>query len=102
MPVAARVRRSASRSAPASARSTALITTVLRVPSLVVTLAALYIIRGIDAVIVNGKQIDPTSIPRALPEDRLRALLGIPWLAIIVAVIIALAALCDAVVPLQP
>ncbi len=42
-----------------------LITTVARVPSLVVTLAMLYIIRGIDGLIVNGKTIDPGSIPKA-------------------------------------
>ena len=36
-------------------------------PSLVVTLAALYIIRGIDGVIVNGVTIDPGSMPDVLP-----------------------------------
>lgn len=65
-----------------------LIVTVTRVPSLVVTLAALYIIRGLDAVIVDGKQIDPTSIPSSFQAVGYRAFLGIPWLVIIVVVIV--------------
>ncbi len=64
-----------------------LITTVARVPSLVVTLAALYIIRGIDAVIVNGKRIDPVNVPSAFTAVGYETVLGIPWLAIIVAVV---------------
>jgi rhamnose transport system permease protein len=66
-----------------------LITTVARVPSLVVTLAALYIIRGVDGVIVNGKTIDPGSIPKVFQEVGYRTLFGVPWLAIIVAVVVA-------------
>jgi rhamnose transport system permease protein len=63
-----------------------LVTTVARVPSLVVTLAMLYIIRGIDGLIVNGKTIDPDSIPRAFTAVGYRTLFGVPWLAIIVTV----------------
>jgi rhamnose transport system permease protein len=69
-----------------------LITTVLRVPSLVVTLAALYIIRGIDALIVNGKQIDPSSIPSGFQELGSAAVFHIPWLAVFVAAIIGVIA----------
>ena len=65
-----------------------LITTVLRVPSLVVTLAMLYIVRGVDGVIVNGVTIDPGSIPTTFTEVGYRTFLGIPWLAIIVAVVV--------------
>lgn len=65
-----------------------LITTVLRVPSLVVTLAALYIIRGIDAVHANGGQIDPTSIPTSFQKMGVDATWNIPWLAILVAVVV--------------
>ena len=68
-----------------------LITTLLRVPSLVVTLAALYIIRGLDAVIANGKQIDPTSIPSGFQKVGSGDIFNIPWLAILVtAVIVAI------------
>ncbi|HEY5454228.1 MAG TPA: ABC transporter permease [Acidothermaceae bacterium] len=68
-----------------------LITTVTRVPSLVVTLAALYIVRGVDAIIVNGKQTDPASIPRSFQAVGYETILGIPWLAIVVAVVIGIA-----------
>jgi rhamnose transport system permease protein len=67
-----------------------LVVTVLRVPSLVVTLAALYIIRGIDGVIVNGVTIDPGSVPTTFQEVGYKTILGIPWLAIIVAVVVAI------------
>jgi rhamnose transport system permease protein len=67
-----------------------LITTVTRVPSLVVTLAMLYIIRGVDGVIVNGKTIDPDAIPKAFTQVGFKSVLGIPWLAIIVAVVVAI------------
>ena len=66
-----------------------IITTATRVPSLVVTLAMLYIVRGVDAKIVNGKQIDPTSIPRSFQAVGFRSLFGVPWIALIVAVIVA-------------
>jgi rhamnose transport system permease protein len=66
-----------------------LIVTVLRVPSLVVTLGMLYVIRGIDGVIVNGEQIDPESIPNSFTAVGYKTFLGIPWLAIIVAVVVA-------------
>jgi rhamnose transport system permease protein len=65
-----------------------LITTVLRVPSLVVTLAMLYVVRGVDGLIVNGVTIDPGSIPTAFTEVGYRTFLGVPWLAIIVTVVV--------------
>lgn len=67
------------------------VTTVLRVPSLVVTLAMLYIIRGLDAMIVNGKQIDPSSVPHDFQLVGNRNIFGVPWLFIIVAVVVAIA-----------
>jgi rhamnose transport system permease protein len=68
-----------------------LVTTVLRVPSLVVTLAMLYVIRGVDGVFVSGHTIDPSAIPRAFTEVGYRTLLGVPWLAVIVIVVVAVA-----------
>jgi rhamnose transport system permease protein len=65
-----------------------LLTAVLRVPSLVVTLAALYVIRGITALIVSGHQIDPTSIPAGFQKIGNAAVGNIPWLAILVTVIV--------------
>ncbi len=65
-----------------------LITTVTRVPSLVVTLAALYIVRGIDALIVHGRRIDPISVPKSYSVVGYKAILGVPWIAIIVTLIV--------------
>ena len=64
------------------------ITTLVRVPSLVVTLAMLYIIRGLDSKLVNGKIVVPSQVPHAFVEVGYQTVLGIPWLAIIVAVVV--------------
>lgn len=66
-----------------------LISAVMRVPSLVVTLAMLYVIRGVDGVIVNGHIVDPSAIPHAFTAVGYSTVLGIPWLAVIVAVVVA-------------
>jgi rhamnose transport system permease protein len=66
-----------------------LITTLVRVPSLVVTLAMLYIIRGLDAKLVNGNIVVPAQVPHAFVEVGYRTLFGVPWLAIIVIVVVA-------------
>jgi rhamnose transport system permease protein len=63
-----------------------------RVPSLVVTLATLYIIRGIDILIVGGNEVDASALPNAflnIPKDTIA---GIPDIAIAVAVLIGLGA----------
>ena len=51
-----------------------LITTVARVPSLVVTLATLYIVRGVDGVRVNGKI--NARLPARFHGDRLQVPAG--------------------------
>jgi rhamnose transport system permease protein len=68
-----------------------LITTALRVPSLVVTLAMLYIVRGLDSKLVNGDIVVPAQVPHAFVEVGYQTLFGIPWLAIIVAVVVVVA-----------
>ncbi|BEP12165.1 ABC transporter permease [Acidothermaceae bacterium B102] len=71
------------------------VTTFFRVPSLVVTLAALYIVRGILAVIVNGRRIESDSIPDAFQKIGYENVPGIdrlPWLAVLVIVVVAIAA----------
>ena len=63
-----------------------------RVPSLVVTLATLYIIRGIDILIVGGNEVVAQTLPASfanIPQD---TVLGVPDLAIVVAVIVAIGA----------
>ena len=79
-----------------------LVTVVARVPSLVVTLAALYIVRGIDGVIVNGVTIDPDSVPHTFQEVGYRTILGVPWLAIIVAIVVGGGRVRDALLPGLP
>jgi rhamnose transport system permease protein len=68
-----------------------LVVAVLRVPSLVVTLGMLYVIRGIDGVLVNGDRIDPESIPGGFAAIGYRNIFGIPWLAIIVLAVVIVA-----------
>lgn len=67
------------------------IVAMLRVPSLVVTLGMLYVVRGIDGVLVNGVQINSSQIPTAFTWVGYQNLAGIPWLAIIVIVVVAVA-----------
>jgi rhamnose transport system permease protein len=59
-----------------------------RVPSLVVTLATLYIIQGIDILVVGGNVVVASSLPNAFVDIPNVTVLGIPWLAIVVAVVI--------------
>jgi rhamnose transport system permease protein len=63
-----------------------------RVPSLVVTLATLYIIRGIDILIVGGKEVVAQSLPSAFLEIPKATVIGIPDLAIAIAVVIGIGA----------
>lgn len=64
------------------------IVTIARVPSLVVTLGTLYAIRGVDAVIVNGIQINPTSIPNGFITIGSGTFIGIPWISLITAALV--------------
>ena len=63
-----------------------------RVPSLVVTLATLYIFRGIDILIVGGKEVVANSLPGSFLNIPKATVLGIPDLAIAIAVVIAVGA----------
>jgi rhamnose transport system permease protein len=63
-----------------------------RVPSLVVTLATLYIVRGIDILIVGGNQVNAQSLPSAFTDIPRATVLGIPYLAIAIAVVIGIGA----------
>lgn len=68
-----------------------LITTLARVPSLVVTLAGLYIIRGLVNIIGSGVQIEPSVIPHGFISIGYSTILGIPWLFVIVVAVALLA-----------
>jgi rhamnose transport system permease protein len=59
------------------------ITTLCRVPSLVVTLGTLYVIRGLDASWAGGNQINSSSLPDSFNQLGYGKLLGVPYLGII-------------------
>jgi rhamnose transport system permease protein len=59
-----------------------------RVPSLVVTLATLYIIQGIDILVVGPNVVVASSLPSGFVDIPNATVLGIPWLAIGVAAVV--------------
>jgi rhamnose transport system permease protein len=63
-----------------------------RVPSLVVTLATLYIVRGIDILIVGGNEVVASTLPNAFIQIPRAGVFGVPYLAIAVAVVIGIGA----------
>jgi rhamnose transport system permease protein len=71
---------------------TGLITAIGRVPSLVVTLAMLYIIRGVDTIVVGSGQVVANSLPNSFIGIFHDTVLGIPDLALLTAVLVAVAA----------
>jgi len=68
------------------------IVTVARVPSLVVTLGTLYIIRGIDGAWAGGNQVNASMLPESFNKIGYGTVLGIPYLAIIAIVAVGIAA----------
>jgi rhamnose transport system permease protein len=69
-----------------------LIVTVGRVPSLVVTLGTLYIIRGIDGAWAGGNQVNASMLPESFNKIGYGTVLGIPYLGIIAIVAVGIAA----------
>jgi rhamnose transport system permease protein len=59
-----------------------------RVPSLVVTLATLYIVRGIDIMVAGGNEVIAQTLPNSFIEIPKANVLGVPYLAIVIAVVI--------------
>jgi rhamnose transport system permease protein len=59
-----------------------------RVPSLVVTLATLYIFRGVDILLVGGKEVVASSLPTAFLDIPKATVGGVPDLAIVIAAVI--------------
>jgi rhamnose transport system permease protein len=60
-----------------------------RVPSLVVTLATLYIVRGVGILIVGGGEVVAQSLPNGFAAIPRKTLFGVPYLAVAVALVIA-------------
>jgi rhamnose transport system permease protein len=65
-----------------------LMVSIGRVPSLVVTLATLYIIRGIDILIVGGNEVVAQTLPGSFINIPRASVLGVPYLAIVIAAVI--------------
>ena len=72
-----------------------------RVPSLVVTLATLYIIRGIDILIVGGNEVVAQTLPNAFIEIPRAGVYGVPYLAIAIAAVIGVGRVLPAVLPVR-
>jgi rhamnose transport system permease protein len=71
---------------------TGTVVALCRVPSLVVTLAMLYIIRGVDTIIVGPGQVLANTEPAAFLNIPQLTVLGVPDVAIAVTVLVAIAA----------
>ena len=67
------------------------IVTIARVPSLVVTLGTLYVIRGIDAAWAGGNQVNSSSLPEGFNKIGYGTIVGVPYLGIIAVVAVAVA-----------
>jgi rhamnose transport system permease protein len=68
-----------------------LVVTVARVPSLVVTLGTLYIIRGIDGAWAGGNQVNASMLPDGFNKIGYGTIAGVPYLGIIAIVAVAIA-----------
>jgi rhamnose transport system permease protein len=68
-----------------------LIVTAARVPSLVVTLGTLYIIRGIDGAWAGGNQVNASMLPESFNKIGYATVLGIPYLGWIAIIAVAIA-----------
>jgi rhamnose transport system permease protein len=60
-----------------------LLVSIGRVPSLVVTLGTLYLIRGVDFAWAQGRQVNASDLPRAFLALGSEGVLGVPWLGVI-------------------
>jgi rhamnose transport system permease protein len=67
------------------------IVTLARVPSLVVTLGTLYMIRGIDGAWAGGNQVNASMLPESFNKIGYGTVLGVPYLGIIAIVAVAIA-----------
>jgi rhamnose transport system permease protein len=67
------------------------IVTVARVPSLVVTLGTLYIIRGIDGAWAGGNQVNASMLPTSFNKIGYGTVAGVPYLAVIAVVAVGAA-----------
>ena len=64
-----------------------------QVPALVITLGTLYVFRGIDYAWAAGQQINAANMPPEFLRFGSATILGIPWLAVVAAVVLVAAGL---------
>jgi rhamnose transport system permease protein len=69
-----------------------LLVAVGRVPAIVATLGTLYVFRGIDFIIAEGKQVNAADVPQAYLNLATNKVLGLPLLIVYAAVIVAVTA----------
>ncbi|KOV83139.1 ABC transporter permease [Nocardia sp. NRRL S-836] len=62
------------------------------VPSLVVTLGTLYVFRGVDYALAQGRQVNAANLPDALLDLGSARVAGVPVLVLVTVVVIAVAA----------
>jgi rhamnose transport system permease protein len=67
------------------------IVTIARVPSLVVTLGTLYVIRGLDARWAGGHQVGASALPNSFTNIGYGTVLGVPYLGLAAVVAVAAA-----------
>jgi rhamnose transport system permease protein len=69
-----------------------LLVAVGRVPAIVATLGTLYVFRGIDFIIAEGKQVNAADVPEAYLNLATNKVLGLPLLILYAAVVVAITA----------
>jgi ABC-type sugar transport system ATPase subunit/ribose/xylose/arabinose/galactoside ABC-type transport system permease subunit len=65
-----------------------------QVPAIVATLGTLYVYRGVDSILSNGKEIAPGDIPPSIERLTAGSLLGVPTLAWVCLALFAGAGVC--------
>jgi rhamnose transport system permease protein len=69
-----------------------LLVAVGRVPAIVATLGTLYVFRGVDFMIAEGKQVNAADVPESYLNLATNKVLGLPLLIVYAAVIVAITA----------
>lgn len=64
---------------------------VLKLPALVVTLGTLYVVQGVQAIVVASKRVNAADLPKSVVDLGINSFLGIPYLmwAVVVAAAVA-------------
>lgn len=64
---------------------------LLRLPALVVTLGTLYVVQGIQGIVVAAKRINAADLPKSVVDLGIHSLLGVPYLmwAVVLAAAVA-------------